>query len=186
VVGSVFRLGPILYLLAWASFCSAQVDPIEHLDHIADLRIVMETVHGMGSGGSIIDLRGEGESTYTVRPFKLGMPENEGERHIVHLSSGDLLELLNRIISSRFFDLPDGRIDQYTFQLEQNGAVSATKSAVVDSGTCTMTVYLGDYSKSVEFSRAAGMSPPWLIALSQVVEFFAERRIEQEAGVEGD
>ncbi len=164
---------------------AAQAGPIEHLDDIANVQIVLESVGGLGGGGVRVDLRGDGEGDYFVYPRADSSRAKPITRH-VEFPPDELLALLSRFFDARFFDMPDRIVNRNSLQLHEDGTIEVQRQGVIDAGSCTITVSFGEYRKSVEFSRAAGIAPAWLNALAEIVELFAERRIKEGADIGGD
>ncbi len=133
----------------------------------------MEIRAGMGGGLKEVTLSGNNHGSYRVHP---GIFDRAAQDTIYAFSyrPQELLDLINDAFANRFFDLPPKVNERLVFESRGDSTYAAIGGGAVDVGSSTITVTIGDYQKSVEYSNGLGIAPLWLIESGNRIHLLAE------------
>lgn len=139
------------------------------------LRIELEIKGGCGPpSAKTIQLDGQGQGTVRItRDSWHAAPVDTTIQ--VQYETRAFLDLFNRFLAERFFDLPDRLPAGEMIDVGHQGELIHLRAGTVDAGRRVLTITMDGERKSVSFINTPPDAPAWLRTLGTLVETFAER-----------
>lgn len=156
---------------------SCDRDPILRGGPLEQAVIEWELLPGWGLGHSEIRIPGRGPGAFTQQHLVRGATNFQAETvsRNLEFTVDEFIILLTAFYDACFFDLGHRYATRTMPGLDAQGRLETSQSLVVDVDEIKLTVTLGDYKKTVQFTAAKRFPvPSELRALADTVREFAE------------